>query len=425
MTRPNFLVIVADDLGYADLSAYGSSVIDTPNLDKLARQGVRFTAGYSANPVCTPNRLAFNTGRIPQREVLGTKGALTLGATAGLEPEVPTVASLLGDSGYRTALFGKWHLGFHPNYGPLLSGWQEFWGNYAGAVDYFSKTTRLGADDLWEGTADSGVELLPSQTDSEEYYTEQIADRGVEFIWREHDSPWLLNLNFNSGHWPWQGPDDKARSAFQTEQATEGRPTQGLGGSRAVFREMVEALDDQIGRVLDALKRSGQDRETLVVFYSDNGGERYSEQGIFQGGKGGLEEGGIRVPTLLRWTGAVEAGQVSDLPVITHDFTATILDLAGVEPDPERPLDGRSLAGHLVDGSAAPTGPLFWRYADNLGLRALRDGKWKYHRNEHGTERLIDLEADPVEERNLAAEHPEKLAELRASWLAIDAELVH
>lgn len=409
----NFLVIIGDDMGWADLSCYGSSHIRTPNLDRLAAEGVRFTDGYSASPVCTPTRLALYTGRHPQRERVGLKGALLEGnVTDGLEPGVPTLASLLGTAGHTTAMYGKWHVGAYPTFGPRKSGWQEFWGNHNGNCDYFSKITPGGKDDLYENET-------PQQA-TEEYYTDLIADRGVDFIRREHTRPWLLNLNFLAGHWPWEAPGDLEKSRWRSAAARAGINNFAMGGSRKTYRAMIESLDANVGRVLAALRETGQDRDTVMLFFADNGGERWSEFGPFQGGKGDLYEGGTRVCTILRWTGHLRPGQVSDTPVITQDWTATLLEIAGVAP--ERPLDGRSLAGHLLRGEQAPQEALFWRH--NTG-RALRSGRWKYHRTLLGVDRLIDLKHDVREERNMAAAQPDRMAELRRDWEEIDATLLH
>jgi arylsulfatase A-like enzyme len=413
--RPNILFILADDLGWADLSSYGSPDIETPHLDRLAKGGVRFTDGYSSGAVCSPTRVAFYTGRYPGRIAGGLPEPIgSVNERDGIPASHPTLASLLKAAGYATALFGKWHGGFLPNFSPLRVGWDEFFGNYSGGVDYYSKYSHMGEYDLYEGET-------PVENDGR-YYTDVIADRAESFVRRKHSAPWLLNLNFTSPHWPWEAPGDRAVSEEITARIKAG-DSQAIfhrdGGSLQTYRKMVENLDRRIGQVLTALRETGQERDTLVIFQSDNGGERFSYNWPLSGNKASLNEGGIRVPTILRWPARVRGGQVSHVPVVTHDWTATLLEIAGAKPHPEYPLDGASLAGYLLRGAEAPERDLFWRTRAN---RALRRGKWKYLRlSATGADALYDIENDPREQANLAAKHPQLVAELRARWEEIDA----
>jgi arylsulfatase A-like enzyme len=310
-------------------------------------------------------------------------------------------------------MFGKWHCGFLPWYSPLKSGWDTFFGNLSGAVDYYSKVSGTTAD-LYEGEVP--VESL-------DYYTDTIADRAAAFVRRDHGRPWLLNLNFTAPHWPWEAPGDREVSARITARAKAG-DSRALwhddGGSLDTYRKMVEALDAGIGRVLAALRASGQEKNTIVLFSSDNGGERWSYQWPLSGGKGGLNEGGIRVPNILRWPAAIRGGQVSHVPVITHDWTATLLEAVGVKPGAAHPLDGRSLLPYLLDGARPPKHDLFWRTRQE---RALRRGDWKYLRTSSG-ETLHNLVDDPRERANLAAHNPALFAELRSAWEKVAAELL-
>ena len=410
--RPNVLIVIADDLGWADLGSYGSPHIRTPSLDRLARQGVRFTQGYSAAAVCSPTRFALYTGRYPGRLRGGLEEPIARpDELVGIPPDHPTLASLLKDGGYATAMFGKWHCGFLPWYSPLKSGWEIFFGNLSGAVDYYSKVSGTGVD-LYEGEVP--VESL-------NYYTDTIADRAVDFVRKDHDRPWLLNLNFTTPHWPWEAPGDRDVSARVTARAKAGDPRalrHEDGGSLDTYRKMVESMDAAAGRVLHALRQTGQEKDTIVLFFSDNGGERWSYQWPLSGGKGGLQEGGIRVPTILRWPGAIRPGQVSHVPVITHDWTATLLEAVGVKPGDARPLDGRSLVPYLLRGARPPRGDLFWRTRRE---RALRRGDWKYLRTPDG-ETLHNLAGDPREQADLARVHPDLLADLRTAWEKINAD---
>ncbi|WP_320782444.1 sulfatase [Streptomyces sp. CRN 30] len=413
--RPNILFILGDDLGWADLSSYGSPHIDTPNLDRLAAQGVRFTNAYSGSATCSPTRFSLYTGRYPGR----TPGGLAepIGSrTQGLSPDHPTLASLLKKAGYSTALIGKWHCGWLPDYSPTKSGWDEFFGNFGGALEYFSKLGQLGDYDLYEGDA---------EYKDLRYYTTVLTERAVEYVSRDHDDPWLLNLNFTTPHWPWLTEDDAETAAGIEEKIRGGNVLGALlhndGGSVEKYKEMVENLDASIGEVLTALRRSGQEDDTIVVFASDNGGERFSYQWPLSGGKSELLEGGIRVPTILRWPAAVDGRQVSHEPVFSPDWTATLLEIAGARADKAYPLDGQSLAGYLLRGADVPERDLFWRVRGN---RALRRGDFKYYRDADGADHLYDLSADAREQADLAAVRPELLAELKAAWEKVDGTLL-
>ncbi|GAA2843691.1 sulfatase-like hydrolase/transferase [Crossiella cryophila] len=413
--RPNLLVILADDLGWADLSSYGAPEIRTPNLDRLAASGIRFTQSYSASSVCSPTRIGLYTGRYPGRLRGGLKEPIDApNEVDGIPIGHPTLASLVKAAGYDTALIGKWHCGYLPWFSPTRLGWDEFFGNFSGGLDYFSKLSYLGAHDLFENE----VEYHDLR-----YYTHIVTERATEFLGREHRKPWLLNLNYTTPHWPWESPGDQAVSDELTARIKAGE--KGVlqhrdGGSLATYREMVEDLDRAIGQVLNALRRNGQLHNTLVFFASDNGGERFSNTWPFAGAKGQVAEGGLRVPTLLSWPGQLRPRQVEHAPVHTLDWTATFLELAGATPSPAHPLDGVSLAGHLFRGTPIPRRDLFWRMK---GQRALRRGDLKYVRN-GTTESLFDLGADVREQANLAKKRPADLAALRAAWEGIDATLV-
>ncbi|MFJ4483793.1 sulfatase-like hydrolase/transferase [Streptomyces longwoodensis] len=405
--RPNFLFILGDDLGWADLSSYGAPHIRTPHLDRLAAQGVRFTQAYSGSATCSPTRFSLYTGRYPGR----TPGGLAepIGnRTQGLDPNHPTLASPLKQAGYATALIGKWHCGWLPDHSPTKSGWDEFFGNFGGALEYFSKLGQLGDYDLYEGDA---------EYKDLRYYTTVLTERAVEYVGREHHQPWLLNLNFTTPHWPWLGEDDEETGAEIAAKVRSGNVLGALlhndGGSVRKYQEMVENLDASVGKVLDALRRSGQEHNTVVVFASDNGGERFSYLWPLRGGKSELLEGGIRVPTVLRWPARVDGHQVSHEPVFSPDWTATLLELGGARPAPTHPLDGHSLAGYLLRGEELPERDLFWRVRGN---RALRRGDWKYYQDSAGKDHLYDLSRDQREQADLATDRPELLAELKAAW---------
>src|SRR2546423_6825885 len=413
--RPNVLYIMADDMGWGDLSCYGRPDYRTPNLDRLASQGVRFTEAYSASPVCTPTRCAFVTGRYPARTAVGLEEPLAWRKTleqqkrdVGLPPEHPTVASLLKAAGYRTSLLGKWHLGYLPKYGPTKSGFDEFFGIMSGGADYFTHKEANGETDLFE--MDVPVERVG-------YLTDLLSERAAEFLRRKHTQPFFLSLNYNAPHWPWEGPRDEQSS--RTPKLGNNAMT--AGGSLKIYAEMVRSLDEAVGRVLRALDSSGLARSTLILFPSDNGGERFSFNWPFQGGKFELYEGGIRVPAILRWPPVVPAGRTTEQVAITMDWTATILAAAGARTHPDYPLDGVDLLPVARGARPAFARTLFWR---NAGQAAARVGNLKYLKLDDKDERLFDLSADEREQADFRAARPEEFERLRGEYLKWDAQML-
>ena len=408
MARPSFVFIMADDLGYADLGCYGARAPVTPRLDRMAAEGLRFTDGYSNSPVCSPTRFALMTGRYQYR-LRGAaeepiSGSARGRADLGLPPAHPTLPSLLRDAGYATALVGKWHLGFPPNFGPLKSGYGEFFGPLGGGIDYFSHCDRRGVHDLFEGDV---------EVDRVGYVTDLISDRAVEVIGRRarRVEPFLLSVHYTAPHWPWETRADEA------ESRRIGVAIHHVdGGSLETYRTMIQHMDEGIGRILDALDAAGAAGDTLVVFTSDNGAERFSDSWPFVGKKMDLLEGGIRVPLLARWPARIRAGGVTGQVAVTMDWVATFLAAAGVSADPDSPLDGMDLGPTLADPATAVPREIFWRML-HREQRAVRSGHWKYLAMD-GHEYLFDLAADARERANLARRQPERLAELRRRYEA-------
>jgi len=321
----------------------------------------------------------------------------------GLPPAHPTLASLLRDAGYATALAGKWHMGFLPHFGPLKSGYQAFFGPMSGGVDYFTHKDSSGVHDLYDGETDA------NRTG---YLTDLISDRAVEFIGRRTGSsePFLLSVHYTAPHWPWETRADEAE-ARRIEKIFHFD-----GGSVATYRTMIREMDEGIGRILYALKKTGADENTLVVFTSDNGGERFSDTWPLVGKKMDLLEGGIRVPYIVRWPARVKPGGETAQPVLTMDWTATFLDAAGVAPQREYPLDGVSLLRLLEKPDATFERDLFWRMKYR-NQKAMRSGEWKYLSIE-GDEFLFNLASDERERANHAKREPQRLAALRARYAA-------
>lgn len=415
VTRPNILFILADDMGWGDLSCYGHPDYKTPNLDRLASEGIRFTNAYSAAPVCTPTRVGFHTGRYPARlpvgleEPIHERTALSPQRlkSVGIPLEHPTVSSIIKSAGYSTALVGKWHLGYLPYFSPLKHGFDEFFGNMSGAVDHFTHKDMRAEPDLYEDEVP--VEKVG-------YMTDLLSERAVECVRRPHRKPFYLSLHYTAPHWPWEGPKDIAVSNAMKYGPVGFR----AGGSIKVYAEMMKSLDEGIGRVLAALKSAGLEKNTLVIFTSDNGGERFSYNWPFRGQKMELYEGGIRVPAIVKWPGVTRAGTISDQPVITMDWTATMIAAAGGKPDATYPLDGEDLSDLL--GSKRPRfdRPFFWRTRRQGGVRI---GRWKYLRDGKD-EALHDLSVDEREQANFAETEVEKLADLRARFNTWESQML-
>jgi len=418
MHRPNIVFIVADDLGFADLGCYGGRAARfgpvSPVLDQLAADGLRFTQGYANSPVCSPTRFALMTARYQYRlrgaaeEPIGSRsqGSQVL----GLPPGHPTLPSLLKAQGYRTALMGKWHLGFLPHFGPLRSGYESFFGPMAGGVDYFTHCSSTGAHDLW----------LDQQNQPEQgYLTDLITRHAVDWInGRAADAqagtPFFLSVHHTAPHWPWETRDDAAvppdisNNLFHLD-----------GGNIHTYQRMIHHMDEGIGQIVQTLRRHGLLDNTLIVFTSDNGGERFSDSWPLVGGKMDLTEGGIRVPWIAHWPAGIRAGGVSAQHCLTMDWSATLLDLAGAAPDPAYPLDGVSLRAVLQAPGQVFERPMYWRMK-HRGQRALRHGDWKYLRVD-GHDYLFNIPGDERERANKAHRDPARLQAMRQDWETWDA----
>ncbi len=414
MTRPNIIYIVADDLGFADLGCYGGRASIhgpvSPRLDALAAGGLRMTQGYSNAPVCSPTRFALMTMRYQYRVRGGmeepisskSKGSTTL----GLPPSIPTLPSLLREAGYDTALVGKWHLGYPPAFGPLRSGYDSFYGIMAGGVDYFSHCSGKGDHDLYIG----------EQAHHEiGYLTDLLSHRAVDYIQSKTTSagagkPFFLSLHYTAPHWPWETRDD-AHLAKQVK----GNLFHLDGGNIHTYHRMIQHMDEGIGWLVDALRSADLLDNTLIVFTSDNGGERFSDNWPLVGGKMDLTEGGIRVPWIAHWPAVIAPGSVSAQPCMTMDWSATLLALGGGCAHPDYPIDGISLEPVLRQPSETFERPLYWRM-NHRHQRAFRLDGWKYLKvDEH--EYLFKLDADERERANLAQREPERLQAMRQAWL--------
>jgi arylsulfatase A-like enzyme len=411
--KPNIVFILADDLGYADLSCYGRRDFSTPNVDRIAAEGLRFTQAYANSSVCSATRTALITGRYQYRLPVGLEEPLTAGSRkVGLSPRYPTLPLLLKKAGFGTTLIGKWHLGWLPDYGPLQSGYDHFWGFRGGALDYFTHKPEVGEnveEDLWDGDA---------KVHQAGYLTDLLGNRAVSVIhdYAQAKSPVLLSLHFNAPHWPWEAPGDEAEAQRIKALADYD------GGSQRTYARMVQQMDVQVGRVLEALETAGLTNNTVVIFTSDNGGERFSDTWPFTGRKTELLEGGLRIPAVIRWPGHIPPGGTSSQVIISMDWMPTLLSIAGAGPDPQFPPDGINLLPFLTGNAAPVPRKLYWRYRFNA-QRALRDGDMKWLQMNENTF-LFNVVNDPLERANLKDRQPQLYKKLAADYAAWNATML-
>lgn len=417
---PSVILILVDDLGWADLGVHGSPDVVTPNIDSIARDGTRFTAGYVSAPQCSPSRAGLLTGRYQNR--FGFE--YNFPWNEGLDPDERTLADGLRAAGYATGLIGKWHLGRMEPLQPQRRGFDEaLWHPNGGIHRPDPDTGRL-----------PGVLRGATPAALRGYSTDAFTDEAIAFVERHRDVPFFLFLSYPAPHTPMEVRPEYLERFAGVEDA-----------HRRAFLAMMAALDDDVGRLLDALRRLDLENDTLLFFLSDNGGAtgepraapdaplepgaNASSNAPFRGQKRDLLEGGIRVPFLVRWPGRVPAGATYDEPVISLDVAATILAAAGVGP-PEPPLDGVDLLPFLRgERDHPPHDALFWRFDfppsghDEPRRWAIRSGDWKLVRNANEPLALYDLASDPGETRDLASEHPDRVEALRAAWARWNAEL--
>jgi arylsulfatase A-like enzyme len=419
--QPNVLIIVADDMGYADIGVHGSRDIPTPNIDSLAFGGIRFTNAYVSGPYCSPTRAGLMTGRYPQR--FGHEFNLGIGpanAENGLPLTERTMADRLKAAGYRTALFGKWHLGSAEKFHPMSRGFDEFFGFLGGAHSYLDPMSN-GLDPLLDGR--KPIQEMP-------YLTDALGDRAVEFIRRNGSSPFFLYLAFNAVHTPMHATD-KYLARFRNIADAQ----------RRTYAAMLSAMDDAVGRTIAALRAAGLEENTLIFFFSDNGGPTMagttingSSNSPLRGSKRQTWEGGIRVPFFIRWKGRLPEGKTDARPIIQLDVLPTVMVAAGVTPQRDWQLDGVNLLPFLSGAaSGTPHDALYWRLGDNMAIRV---GDWKLVKTHEGplggdpavlsdlsAAELFNLAEDISEARNLAPSRPEKVKELTDAWQRWNSQL--
>ena len=426
---PNVVIIFTDDQGYGDIGVNGAEGFETPNLDRMAKEGRHFTRWYAAQAVCSASRTALMTGCYPNR--LGMHGALSPGSRHGLNPEETTLAEVFKSKGYATAAFGKWHLGDHEKFLPLQQGFDEYFG-----IPY--------SNDMWpQHPASKDFPPLPLYEGNERLriadehdqrmMTTWLTARSVDFINRHREQPFFLYVPHPQPHVP-----------LYVSERFAGTTKRGL------FGDVIAELDWSVGEILNAIDTNGLAGDTLVIFTSDNGpwlsyGTHAGSSGPFREGKGTAWEGGVREPTVMRWTGTIPAGTVCDEPGMNIDLLPTLAGLIGA-PLPEREIDGKDLLPLLkgVEGAKNPH-EAYWYYYKNNELHAVASGTWKLvlphsyrtldgkpggdgglpspYQNRQTALALYDLATDPGETHDLAAAHPDKVAELMKHAAAARAEL--
>jgi arylsulfatase A-like enzyme len=424
-SRPNFICILADDLGYTDTGCYGSKYYETPNIDRLAAQGMRFTSGYTCGPNCQPTRAALMSGQYGPRTGIYTVGSIDrfpwqtrplqpVDNLIELAPEKITIAEALHQAGYATALFGKWHLGEDPRHHPLAQGFDE-------------SIVSMGRH--FEFRTNPNVECPPGT-----YLADFLTDKAIDFIRRHKVGPFFLCLHHFAVHTPLQAKTNLI-------ERFENKPPVG-GHHNPVYAAMIASVDESMARIVAAVDSLGLGRNTLVIFTSDNGGVGgYQREGIegrgitdnapLKGGKGMLYEGGIRVPYIFRWPGKIAADSECKQPINSVDLYPTLLEVADTKPPSNYPLDGSSYAKLLFSGGQSRTrrGPLFWHFPGYLGAGggtwrttpagAIRAGDWKLLEFfEDGRLELYNLRDDIGEKHNLASAQPNKVKELHDKLIA-------
>jgi arylsulfatase A-like enzyme len=397
-TKPNVVLIIMDDVGYGDYGSYGAPDIRTPNIDRLARDGVRFTDFYAA-PSCTPTRAALITGRYQQRVMLEAPLPVAPAGGRGLPATGRSLPQLLKNNGYTTGLVGKWHLGYRPEYQPNAHGFDYFFGFLGGLVDYYQHTDQAGNADLYENGKAVRVDG---------YMTDLITERSVNFIEQHAQRPFFLEVAYNAAHWPFQVPD---KPSVAPDNGRFVQPHEEHTSTRRDYAAMLERADLGVGRIVDSLQRLGLTRNTLVMFTNDNGGEWLSRNAPLYHRKDTLWEGGIRVPLIMKWPDRIPAGRTSSQVGIIQDLTATILAATGSPLPADAKLEGIDLLP-LLTNRAPVERTLFFRITASRQQRAVRQGDWKLL-VDAGDVLLFNLRADVGERNDLAKERPDIARRLR------------
>ena len=420
-STPDIILIVADNLGHGDLGCYGCTDIETPNIDRIAARGVRFTNFYSNGPECSPTRTALLTGRYQQR-IPGLECALGTGNVGryddaialaeqnnlGLPPEKTVLIPLLNEAGYKTIGIGKWHLGYEPHLLPPHHGFDYFLASLGGTIDYFYHNEPTGQPVLYENL---------KQVRRDQYFTDLITDTAVDLLEKQpQDEPIFMYLPYTAPSAPFQHPDRKPK---QPKVSTKWDSKDWQKGDRETLRLIIERLDQSVGRILKTLRKTGREKDALVIFCSDNGAYPIAASNApFRGHASELFEGGIHVACMARWPGHLPENTVDDRPVLTFDLTASILAAANCPVNAET-LDGVDVLGEIATGKPITERTLYWRSRRaERTWKAVRKGNLKYVWRKDGEkldEYLFDLSQDAGETKNLISKQPQKAASLKQS----------
>jgi len=420
--KPNFVIIFTDDQGYGDLSCYGGDHVSTPRIDQMAAEGARLTSFYVAAPVCTPSRAALMTGCYPKRIDMArgsTFGVLLAGDSKGLNPEEFTIAEVLKSAGYKTGMFGKWHLGDQPEFLPTRQGFDEYFGiPFSHDIHPFHPQEKWGFPPLALLDQEKVIEMDPDA----DYLTKRFTERAVEFIKKNSDEPFFIYLPHPIPHKPlhvsppfMEGVDPAIIEALDQEGDRIDYKTRDK-----LFRQAINEIDWSVGRILDTLKEEGVDDNTLVIFFSDNG-PAIGNAGPLKGRKGSTFEGGMREPTVIRWPGKIPAGQDNDQLMTAMDLLPTFAKLAGAEVPSDRTIDGRDVWPVLTGEAETPHEQFFYHGGDVL--KAVRSGKWKLHWNKGEPTQLYNLESDIGEQTNLLKEEPQVTERLLGLLKAFEKDI--
>lgn len=405
--KPNIIIIMADDLGYGDISCYGNSYINTPNLDKMAAEGIKFTDFHSNGSVCSPTRAALLTGKYQQR--VGIDGVVTAKyhRDHGLAVSEKTFAESMKEEGYVTGMFGKWHIGYKKEFNPIHQGFDEYIGYVAGNVDYHSHIDQEGYEDWWNGD---------TKKNEKGYSTDLITDHAVDFIQRHKEEPFMLYIPHEAPHGPFQGRTSKAERYIGWKNDPNHKLNMSKEELNAVYKEMIEVMDEGIGKVMATLKELDLDENTFVFFCSDNGGtSKVGNNGPLKGFKANLAEGGHRVPAIAWYPNKIKGNQINSETILTMDLYPTMVEMAGGAV-PEN-IDGISVKENLFNGTPLPKRDTYWAY---VGRKAMRDGDWKLMLpKKNAAPQLYNLKEDIGEQNNVASQYPErvnKMMEKVTAW---------
>lgn len=416
---PNFIIIFTDDQGYADLGCFGGTHIKTPRIDKMAAEGAKLTSFYVAAPICTPSRSSLMTGSYPKRVSLG-KRVLLAGDALGLNPKEITIAEMLKTVGYKTGIFGKWHLGDQPELLPTRQGFDEFFGiPYSHDIHPFhSNQKKFNFPSLPLLDGETVIEMDPDA----DYLNKLITERPVQFIEKNKEQPFFLYLPHTSPHRPLLASPEFMKNAPEEIKSILKNEGEGVDYKTRdkIYPQTIAEIDWSVGEILDALTSNGLDENTFVIFTSDNG-PMIGSAAPLKGKKGSTFEGGMRMPTVVRWPGKIPEGSVNNELLIAMDLFPTFAKLAGGSMPTDRIIDGKDMFSVLKGESKSPH-QAFYYYSKNV-LEAVRSGKWKLRVAGKSSPELYNLEKDISESTNVLKQHPDIANNLKTSALEFEKEL--